>query len=155
MTSTKAEAVEQLDALARASVPLGAHLGVVPPRAPRIAFLFSGQGGQYAGMTRSLYETQPRFRELIDECDALLRPQLAQPLLSVLHPADAAASPIHETAYTQPALFAVEYALAKLGRASVYSRRQCSSQPRGARRRLRRRVLSLKDALMLVAERGD
>jgi len=81
---------------------------------PEIVFLFAGQGAQYVGMGRQLYETQPTFRRTLDTSDAVLRPYLEQPLLSVLYPDNAASSPLNETCYTQPALFAIEYALAEL-----------------------------------------
>lgn len=84
-------------------------------RMPRVAFLFTGQGAQYSGMARQLYETQPTFRATLDKCDQLLRPYLDRPLLSVLFPEnDSDGELINQTAYTQPALFAVEYALAQL-----------------------------------------
>ena len=83
---------------------------------PRVAMLFTGQGAQYAGMGRQLFETQPVFRAAIEDCDRILRGHLDVPLLSVLYPAEGIASPIDETAYTQPALFAVDYALAVLWR---------------------------------------
>jgi len=84
---------------------------------PGVAFLFTGQGSQFVGMGRGLFESQPVFRRAIEQCDAALRDCWGgESLIDILYsPADAAtASRINETKYTQPALFAIEYALAQL-----------------------------------------
>ncbi len=80
------------------------------------AFLFSGQGSQYSGMLRSLYQTSPPFKIVFDECCELFNVLLPKPLESVVwaNTSSADAALIHATGYTQPALFTIEYALAKL-----------------------------------------
>ena len=78
-----------------------------------IAFMFPGQGSQYTGMTRQLYERQPVFKRAIDDCVTVLDTELDISLLDLLYAATASER-LGQTAYTQPALFAVEYALAQL-----------------------------------------
>ncbi|MBR8830412.1 MAG: 2-succinylbenzoate--CoA ligase [Chroococcopsis gigantea SAG 12.99] len=78
---------------------------------PRIAFLFTGQGSQYGKMGEELYAIQPLFKKEIDRCAEILESYLDKPLLSVLFDDS---DLINETIYTQPCLFVLEYALAKL-----------------------------------------
>ncbi|MEH2308329.1 SDR family NAD(P)-dependent oxidoreductase [Nostoc sp.] len=122
----------------------------------QVAFLFTGQGTQYVDMGRQLYDTQPVFREVLEHCDRLLTPNLNKSLLSILYPESGSKLLLHETAYTQPALFALEFALAEMWRSwgikpdcvMGYSLGEYVAACVAG-------VLSLEDALILVAKRGQ
>ncbi|MDG1969963.1 MAG: SDR family NAD(P)-dependent oxidoreductase [Paracoccaceae bacterium] len=142
---------QQLTAFATGDAPLGVSTGVIARRAPKLAFLFTGQGAQHVGMGKALYQTHPSFRKWMDLCAALLDPHLDSPLLEVLWSGDV----LHQTANTQPALFAIEYSLAQLfkgwgvepdlmlGHSIGEYAAACVAG-----------VFSLEDALRLVAARG-
>lgn len=105
--ATREELGTALDA--RKERPMPRVIGVAEDR--KLAFLCTGQGAQYAGMGRGLYEGSECFRSTLEQCEEILRPHLERPLLSVLYGDDAAAV-LDRTEYTQPALFSVEMALA-------------------------------------------
>jgi amino acid adenylation domain-containing protein len=94
-------------------------LSAVAPAGRRpVYFLFPGQGAQYVGMGRDLYESEPTFRRELDRCAELSLPLLGLDLRAVLYPQESAAleaaERLEQTLLAQPALFAVEYALARL-----------------------------------------
>ncbi len=111
---------DQLAGLAAGKLAPGSKQGTVRTiTRPKVAFLFTGQGLQYPGMGRGLYESHPVFRRAIDACDEILSELWdGESLLDVLYPKNTAADDpqalIHQTEFTQPALFALEYALAEL-----------------------------------------
>ena len=106
------EALSRIDTFLAGNCAPGVKAGHVQSEtALPLAFLFTGQGSQYQGMGRALYDIQPMFREALDRCAEVLEKYIDRPLLSVIFDDDTL---INETCYTQPALFAIEYALARM-----------------------------------------
>jgi acyl transferase domain-containing protein len=135
----------------------GVYFGRQQARAPLpIVFQFTGQGAQYPGMGRRLFDQEPVFRAALEVCDELASPHLPRPLLSVLYPlADADAALIHETRFAQPALFAFEYALSRLWRSWGIEPDALTGHSIGEYvAATEAGVLSLEDAIRLVTARG-
>ena len=115
--ATPEQARECLDTYARTGTAPGVITGrPSKARTPEVAFLFTGQGAQYAGMGRALYEGHPAFRAAIDRCDAALRGVWEHRLAEVMHGGLGGPS-LDDTAYTQVALFAIEWGLAQVWKA--------------------------------------
>jgi len=109
---TVGEIREGLGKAKEGEASLGCSRGLAGGEAPRIGFMYTGQGSQYFGMGAKLYERQPVFREAIECCDEILKPLLDRSLISLLYSSDAGL--LDETVYTQPLLFSIEYALTEL-----------------------------------------
>ncbi|OLR93556.1 type I polyketide synthase [Actinokineospora bangkokensis] len=107
-----AEAVRALRALADGGVDPALVTGET--RTGGVGFLFSGQGSQRVGMGRALYAEFPAYAAAFDELCAAIDPLLGRSLLELVHAETEGESPLDRTEFTQPALFAVEVALARL-----------------------------------------
>ena len=126
-----------------------------PGTPPRVAFLFTGQGAQYVGMARTLYDSEPAFRRVLERCEAALAALGHPSILSVLYPADTADRRLHDVAFTQTAMFCVEIALATLWRSWGVEPAVVMGHSSGEyAAACVAGVFSLEDGLKLCAERG-
>lgn len=134
---------------------LGAVQGQAEQNPPRLCFMFPGQGAQYRGMAQQLYRDEAVFRQAMDECFAVAQ-RHGVDLRAQVYPERAdAGDELLQTEFVQPALFAVEYALAQqllhwgckpqayVGHSVGEYVAACLAG-----------VFSLQDALALVIERG-
>ena len=120
---------------------------------PEVVFLFPGQGAQYAGMGRTLHAREPVFRAALDECATMLAGELGFDLRDRLFADDAEA--LLDTGITQPATFAIEYALARLWLdAGVTPSLLVGHSVGEFVAAVIAGVMGLEDALRLVARRG-
>jgi acyl transferase domain-containing protein/thioesterase domain-containing protein len=149
----KRESIAALASLDRKKLIAGNAGRTVP------VFLFSGQGSQYVNMGREIYEQEPIFREALDLCAKHLREPLGIDLIAALYPLDAekdaCAERLNQTWLTQPALFAIEYALAQWWRSLGVEPSAMAGHSIGEYvAACLAGVFSLEDALAIVAARG-
>lgn len=184
LANSTAQLRERLSAYCSGQEPVGVFPGQNQSSSrPKITFLFTGQGSQYVDMGRQLYETSPIFRQTLDECDRLLQPYMETALLEVLygktdgigHKAETVGDReketenreqrsiqnqdsegrIHQTQFTQPAIFAVEYALAQVWKSWGIEPDYVMGHSIGEYvAACIAGVFSLEDGLKLIAERG-
>jgi len=129
------------------------------PRRRAVVFMFPGQGSQYVNMGRGLYSSESVFRSEVDRCVELFEAHLKFDLRELLFPEaagiDAARLRLNQTINTQPALFVVEYALAKLWMSLGISPGAMIGHSIGEYvAACLAGVFSLEDAVALVAARG-
>ncbi|MEH1799486.1 MAG: aminotransferase class III-fold pyridoxal phosphate-dependent enzyme [Nostoc sp.] len=135
-------------------------------RNPAVVFMFPGQGSQYVNMGLNLYNREPVFQEVVDECAEILKPLLGKDLREIMYPAasdaygglrlrETAAISLRQTCFTQPALFVIEYALAQLWQSwGVKPQAMIGHSIGEFVAACIAGVFTLEDALMLVATRG-
>jgi amino acid adenylation domain-containing protein len=129
------------------------------PATPQdLVFMFPGQGAQHPGMGAALYGEYTEYRAHVEDCLSLLAPELSATLRRLVFSSERSErddAELSETAHAQPALFICEYALAKLWEsfgleAKAYIGHSVGEFVAAALTG----VMSLGDALGLVAERG-
>lgn len=115
--NSPAQLSESLEAFWRGEARPGLSSGrTLSSRRRKLVFVFPGQGGQWFGMGRRLLEQETVFREVIERCDRAMRPYGDWSLLAELTATDAAQSRLNDIDIIQPALFAIQVALAALWR---------------------------------------
>jgi len=147
-----------------------------------VAFMFSGLGNHYVNMARDLYQSESVFRKTVDQCCELLRPHLGLDLREILYPrgrdngtpqalstggidlrkmlrrgeeADETAGKLNQSLFSQPALFVIEYALARLWMSwAIYPDAMIGYSIGEYVAACLAEVFSLEDALLLVARRA-
>jgi acyl transferase domain-containing protein len=132
--------------------------GIHEPKDISVFFMFPGQGAQYIDMGKGLYDNEPLFRTELERCARHVSPQLGFDLLALLYPKNSdevAALKLMQTAAAQPAIFAIDYSLARLWlQWGIQPEAMIGHSVGEYVAACLAGVLSLEDALYLVAERG-
>ena len=156
VVNSKESARELLGALADDRPALGLVRGISDDT-PKTAWLFTGQGSQYVGMARELFETEPVFAQTLTRCAAAVAGVLEKPLLDVIFGLDGPddEETLRQTSYAQPALFAVEMSLARLWQSWGFEPDVVLGHSVGQySAACVADVFSIEDGMRLMAERG-
>lgn len=156
VVNSRESALELLGALAEERPAPGLFRGESHDT-PKTAWLFTGQGSQYPGMARELFDTEPVFAETLNRCAAAVADILEKPLLDVIFDMDSpdGEATLQQTSYAQPALFAVELGLARLWQSWGFEPDVVLGHSVGQySAACVAGVLSLEDGALLMAERG-
>jgi acyl transferase domain-containing protein/acyl carrier protein len=154
VVNSRESASELLGALADDRPAPGLVRAVDADTPPKTAWLFPGQGSQFAGMARELFETEPVFAETVARCAAAVAEVLEKPLLDVIFDADGD-DRLRQTEYAQPALFAVEIGLARLWQSWGFEPDVVLGHSVGQySAACVAGVFGLEDGALLIAERG-
>src|SRR5690606_6833979 len=147
--------VAALQDIAAGQEPMGGACGKPVSDKPSVAFMFTGQGSQWAGMGKDLYETDPVFRQAIDRCASVVNPLLGGSLTELMFGDGPQDMSLSDTRLAQPALFALAYALAEqLESWGIVPDVMIGHSLGEWVAACRAGVFTLDDALRLVVERG-
>ncbi|MEL7224373.1 MAG: type I polyketide synthase, partial [Cyanobacteria bacterium J06576_12] len=154
------------DAVQQLSKSNDSHQSTADSQQKSVVFMFSGQGAQHIDMARELYETESVFKKSLDQCAEILANEGID-LIKLIYPSvltgetpilrETTSIPsIHQTAYAQPALFAIEYALAQLWMAwGVQPQAMIGHSIGEYVAACVAGVFSLKEAIALIVKRGQ
>jgi acyl transferase domain-containing protein/NADPH:quinone reductase-like Zn-dependent oxidoreductase len=152
---TRADLIEGLENFLNGQPKRNVATGSVEDNAPKIAALFTGQGSQYPGMGRALYESEPVFRDTIDACSDALGDLGGRSLVKIVYGPDASDEELRQTGVSQPAIFAVEVGLFRLWESwGVRPSIVCGHSVGEYAAACAAGILSFADALDMVASRG-
>ncbi|MGE8005867.1 type I polyketide synthase [Lysinibacillus sp. NPDC093216] len=115
---TKKEIMNRMEAYLINGNKIGISTNINEPikfkKETEVVFLFTGQGSQYVGMGKELYDNNPTFREVFDECDKLFKPFLLKSLVDLIYSGKCTNEEVEKTLYAQPLIFTIEYSVCKM-----------------------------------------